>query len=54
MKIAISNWSSIGFDNINICLLLRSMESRSYNFSTARKRSTLLESKGIEYTIIKF
>ena len=25
------------------------MESRSYNFSTARKRSTLLESKGIEY-----
>jgi hypothetical protein len=27
------------------------MESRSYNFSTARKRSTLLESKGIEYML---
>jgi len=25
------------------------MESRSYMFSTARKRSTLLQNKGIEY-----
>lgn len=25
------------------------MESRSYMFSTAKKRSTLLENKGIEY-----
>ena len=27
------------------------MESRSYMFSTAKKRSTLLESKGLEYCI---
>ena len=27
------------------------MESRSYMFSTAKKRSTLLESKGIEYEL---
>ena len=28
------------------------MESRSYMFSTAKKRSTLLESKGIEYLLL--
>ena len=28
------------------------MESRSYMFSTARKRSTLLENKGIEYLLV--
>jgi hypothetical protein len=29
----------------------KQMETRSYMFSTAKKRSTLLENKGIEYLV---
>ena len=35
-----------------ILTYIKKMESRSYMFSTAKKRSTLLESKGIEYESI--
>lgn len=31
-----------------LIIIIYTMESRSYMFSTAKKRSTLLESKGIE------